>query len=153
MSRYYEVLGLAILIFFCIGYGIGSHHEKVKYDLFVQQQTNLGLLAKQAADKENQKHEQVLKEVSNGYTKRLPEVEARAVARYRAAHPSRVLYTYPSASGVSQAGQGAQGTNDSCSEPVATDRPTEGFILDCAADALKVVEWQSWASKNQLEVE
>lgn len=92
-------------------------------------------------------HEKTLKETKDDWNKRLPQVRSGAVAAYIAAHPERVLP--PTDTGaVPGAGNGPgipDGTGKECV-------PDTVLIQDCADDALKIFEWQTWARKNELLV-
>lgn len=130
----------------------GWRHEAIEFAQFRATIAAQGEAAKKAAKLENEKHEQVLHDVSNAWNAAIGPAQDSAVARYRAAHPERVQQCPGGSSMPVVAGSSGGADGTICERGAAPADHDSELIRACASDALKVEMWQTWASRNAIPV-
>ena len=111
---------------------------KAAHEVFVAKVEALGEQAKADKLKKEQEHEKVLMDVSKAWQGSLDAAVSGAVKRYRVRNPSPGGGPLPSIAGNPQAPDGSVTNSVACA-------PDEAFIKECAAGAVMIDSYQTWA--------
>lgn len=93
----------------------------------------------------------IAEEITNAWNAQLPKVRSAAVNAYIIHHPNAQfsgVCNKTSVSGLSQETTSTQSIDGTSKECI----PPSSFIANCAEDALKIQQWQNWATHNELTI-
>ena len=114
------------------------------FDIYRAEVKTLGEHAQREKARLEKDHNQLVKELTDAWPKNLDAARANAVAAYAA----RLRNPDPGSGGLSRAPARAEAPDVPGEERMAACPP--GFIEDAAEDALRITEWQAWASGMRL---
>ncbi len=130
---------IATLIGLLIGGWTAWTLTKDHYELILAKVNTLAEVAKAETKLIEERHEKILLDVSNAWSRELGNVRSNAVTRYI----DRVR-PVPCESGMPGDAPSPTGTTEA-PEELLSCRPE--FVSDCAEDAAKVIKWQDWYNR------